>query len=102
MLDLDVVLERSLRAVFLLALEALNQPTPYHVIAHQFLEFPSVLLLLPHLLRAPGCLLDLDHLQRLDPVLQVCHSPVEFRDELEVVDAGEVGLGELERIDLSF
>lgn len=97
-----MVLEGSLRAVLLLALEALNQPTPYHMVAHQFLEFPSVLLLLPHLLRAPACLLHLHHLQRLDPVLQVRHSPVEFRDELEVVEAGEVGLGELEGIDLGF
>lgn len=102
MLDLDVVLERSFRAVLLLALEALNEPTPYHVIAHQLLEFPPVLLLLAHLPRAPRGLLHLHHPQRLDPLLQVGHPAVELGDQLEVVHAGEVVLGELERVDLGF
>ena len=88
MFDLDVVLERSFRPVFLLALDALNELTPYLVITHQFLEFSPVLLLLSHLLRAPGSFLDLDHLQRLDLVLKVGHPSVEFCKEFEILDAG--------------
>ena len=72
------------------------------MIADQLLELPSVLLLLAHLLRVPSGLLDLHHFPRLDPVLQLPHPPVEFSDEFEVVEAGEVVLGELERIDLGF
>jgi hypothetical protein len=101
-LDLAVVFEGGVRTVLLLAVDTLGYSNRYDVVSHQFFELPAVLLLLARLLREGRVVLEFDESEGLDPALEIGDPAVEFGEEVEVLQAAEVALGELERVHFGF
>ena len=70
------------------------------MITHQIIKFPSILLSLLEGSGLAAILVDFCHPQHLHPLLKIRHSSVELGDKVQIVDASEVSLWELERIHL--